>query len=125
PTFAGEGDDCEEWVEALEDLFDQLNITSDWEKVRAAYKYAEGEAQGLIKLQKSSRKGSANWDALKTSMLVYYPSLFKTIRYTAKDLERFVTRGRAKTINSVLDLQQYNREFSTIALWLEENKKIA
>ena len=120
--FKGHYEEVKRFIKHFNRLCKAYGVTDDKEKCSRVVDYCSTRVVKLIEALTSYQTG--NWGELEKDLLSYYDAALKDTRYVVRDLMALTRTWKTKPIKTLTKWKQYERKFTTIAGWLETQKKI-
>jgi len=122
PKFKGSYEEVKRFLQRYNDITTTYNASST-QKCERVIDYCSPKVRRLVEsLRSYIRK---DWDTLQQDFLKYYDANRRDTRYIIRDLQQLVKGWKHTTIKTLTQWREYEREFMTIAGWLNAKKKIS
>lgn len=122
PTFSGsDSESLPDFLHDYEALADSCGLT-DAQKVECILRYIPRSLQSLWKTLPGFQ--NVDWDDLKAHLVTLYPDIAASSRDTKQGLKTFIDLSAAAQICSEADVQNYYRNFLTVASPLLDSSRI-
>ena len=119
--FKGRAGKVKDFIKRYDQLCSVYNVPPA-ERAERVIDYCSQEVTDFIEALSSYRNG--NWIQLQKDILNYYDADLKEARYMPRDLRKLIRKWEKKSIKKLTKWRNYEREFITIAGWLEAKKRM-